>query len=655
MSFFDLFNVDPQKVVDLLSFLGINASVDVVALIINILCVVLLIGLLIGIVITGFRWGDKILTFLSKKRKWRKKYIREGLQHSFGDYLQPDRQRCYIDTQSQGTPPHNFDEPDEAVAGSPKESLVKMFTERVFKAENTNRYLYLIFAGSGMGKTTFAVQLFISYVNKYSESTLPFPIYILNLADAKAIDEINELSKKLGFDAHQTVLILDALDENLNAAENFENFRESLENAIEPFKFVVITCRSQFFADDNSIPETSNIKKNTVDKNLLTYNKIYICPFSPDDINLYIKRKYKSPQRKKAKAIIDKCRHLMARPVLLAHIDDLLDSQKEFQNEADIYEALIDKWILREVNHIADSEKKNSQAEELNRFSRLFADKIYRNWRDFGEFKMSKTQLEDFCKSNHFDTSNYQFRQRSLINHDSAGFYKFSHKSFLEYFLAKELFQNPNAEISFEGMDMAELFYSGFCKQEYRELMESGVFRIEGMGKGEMVDSSLVLTIAKKSDYDYRRIEYVTMHRRFSEIVLNWDAYNQNVQDLIMISSVNTISIINYQKGTMSLRPILDSPNIAFVSINGGSLPGSFVKEAEKKMVHVFHNGVKVVDGGKDFGFASLDMQLMLQLDKHVRSLQMRYHKENELRIEEILKLANSLNKRKEGEHGISK
>ena len=91
------------------------------------------------------------------------------------------------------------------------------------------------------------------------------------------------------------------------------------------------------------------------------------------------------------------------------------------------------------------------------------------------------------------------------------------------------------------------------------------------------------------------------------------------------------------------------------MSINGGTLPNSFVKEAEKKGVDVFLNGVKVVDGTKDYENASLDMQLMLQLDRQVRSLQLQYQKENEQRINELIQFAEKLNKGKEGTHGVSK
>ena len=350
MSFFDLFDLDPQKVVNFLAKLHINVTVGVVDTVITILILLALLVAIGGGVLWIWKKADAILTFFSSTRKWRKDYIKNGLEHCYGDYLTPERQKCYVPTQCQGTPPHNFDEPDEAVASAPKQELLKFFIDDVFLKTNTNRRLYCIFAGSGMGKTTFTVQLFVEYINKYKKSTLPYAIYVRDLGDSKVIDEIKALSNNIGDNAHQSILLLDALDENLHASENFDDFRTKLEEVIAPFKFVVITCRSQFFSNEHEMPEYSAIRVNKSDKNLLAYNKVYIRPFSPSDIALYISKKYKGwgkknrKHRKQAKAIIEKCKHLVARPVLLSYIDDLIGENKEYATEADIYETLIKKW-----------------------------------------------------------------------------------------------------------------------------------------------------------------------------------------------------------------------------------------------------------------------------------------------------------------------
>ena len=69
MSFFDLFDLDPQKVVEFLAKLHINVSVEMVDTVITILILIALVFALV----TGVSWvwkkWDAILTFFSKTRK----------------------------------------------------------------------------------------------------------------------------------------------------------------------------------------------------------------------------------------------------------------------------------------------------------------------------------------------------------------------------------------------------------------------------------------------------------------------------------------------------------------------------------------------------------------------------------------------------------
>lgn len=630
MSFFDLFDLDPHRVVDFLAKLGINVSEGTVDTVITFLILLAFIWAIGGSAVWIWKKGDAILTFLSRTRKWRKEYIKNGLEHSYGDYLAPERQHCYVPTQCQGTPPHNFDEPDEAVTSAPKQELVKFFIDEVFTKDNTNRRLYCIFAGSGMGKTTFSVQLFVEYIHRYKESTLPYDIYLRDLGDAKVIEQIKSLSDEIGDKAHRSILILDALDENLQASEDFEAFRTKLEEVIAPFKFVVITCRSQFFPNEHEMPEYSNIRINTTDKNLLSYNKIYICPFSPSDITLYISKKYKGwgsknrQLRKQAIAIIEKCKHLMARPVLLSYIDDLIDENRNYTTESDIYETLIKRWLKREVGNIPDTAVRMDRYNELIAFSQKLAERMYQNWRETGDFRLDGQTMNDFCQKNHFDKIHYQFRRRSLINHDAAGAFKFSHKSFLEYFLAQHYFENPDFDFSFEGMDMAELFYKGFCKREYREKMNENIFKIEEIRseKYRIPYEELTLVIARKSDFDYTHLFYVIEQEEFSALELNWKAYAANVQQFIEASGIHTITIENYKKGTTGLRQILKSSDLEFVSIEGEELPKTFIKDAEKKGVHVIHNKQTIIRGKNPILNSTLRIQLQLQMEKQLELIQ---------------------------------
>lgn len=625
MSLFDLFNLDPQKVVDFLAKLNIIVSVEVVDRFISIL---VLFVFVVAIVWGAYKKWNAIALLLSSKRRWRQKYIKRGLEHSFGDYISPEKQKCYVSTHCQGTPPHNFDEPDESVASTPKQDLTSFFIDEVFTTTNTNRQLYCIFAGSGMGKTTFAVHLFIEYINKYKKTTLPYEIYILDMGEAKVIDEIKELKDKLKGNANHSILLLDALDENLHASENFVEFRKQLEEVISPFKFVVITCRSQFFPNEQEIPTSSSIRSNTSEKNLLSYNRVYICPFSYSDISKYIAKKYRGLRkkdrrlRKKAKTIINSCSHLMARPVLLSYIDDLIDVNEELKSVTEIYELLIQKWLKREVNIIPDLTVRQTRFDELLLFSKKLAVRMYQNWRETGDFKMDALQMDEFCSKNGFNKCNYQFPRRSLINHDAAGSYKFSHKSFLEFFLAQSFFEDSSFDFSFEGMDMAELFYRGFCKREYRDRPNQQSFVIKTIGGDrDLPVDEFTLVVTKKTDYDFSHLYYV-IPNHFSELELNWSAYNYNVQRFIEDSGIHTIVINNYIKGDVGLRQILNSPYLEFISIEGENVPKSFVKDAEKKGIHVLLNGQTIVKGAQPSFNSSLRIRMMLQMEERLRLIQ---------------------------------
>ena len=149
MNIFDLIELDPQKIVDILAGIGISLTISEVECYTNILICFFVFG---GIILWCYKKFTTVKEFFSKKYAWRKKYIHNGLEHSFGDYLQKEKRKLYIPTKFQNNPPYDYDEPDEAIGGSAKQDLLDFFLKDVLVEHNTNRWLYCILAGSGMGK-----------------------------------------------------------------------------------------------------------------------------------------------------------------------------------------------------------------------------------------------------------------------------------------------------------------------------------------------------------------------------------------------------------------------------------------------------------------------------------------------------------------------
>lgn len=186
---------------------------------------------------------------------------------------------------------------------------------------------------------------------------------------------------------------------------------------MEPFGLVMITCRDQFFDNEKSIPTSTSWVSVTKDKNLISYNKIYISPFSDEDIKKYLALKYKNKRkRKQASQIAEKCKDLMAIPLLLSYMDDLLDGNFEFKTIYEIYRVLIDKWLQREVNKIQSEDARCEQKKMLYHFSVRIARTIYENWKDTKSMLLSPEQMEDFMTRFNYSKVPYELKRRSLIN-----------------------------------------------------------------------------------------------------------------------------------------------------------------------------------------------------------------------------------------------
>ena len=427
-------------------------------------------------------------TSRSKTKKWRNDYINKRLE-PFRNYTAKDEMRLYVPTRFQEERPNMYDIQEKGENDTEPKELIPYFLEKIWIEDNPDRY-YCVLAETGMGKTTFLVQLLKAYINKYDEKSLPFEIFILPLADNNVIDKINKLPDSSS--ERKSILLLDALDENNNAYDkkdengkkisSYEDFRKELEQAVERFQFTVITCRSQFFTDERSELEKLKYGKQPYvapDKSLPKYKKLYISPFSKDDIDKFIEKKFKHNRnsKKKAKEIIGKIKYLAARPLILSFIDDLIGSN--IKNVRDAYEIIIDKWLLREVDYFREKEDSKRQKDLLYGFSCKLAVYIYENWRKTGVLYLTQNEYEAFenkyeKENPDFNKLDFRYSTKSLITRDSQHNIIFTHKSFLEYFCAEQLFMGEISEFYFAEMNMAKSFFELFCQTKEDKLKEIG-------------------------------------------------------------------------------------------------------------------------------------------------------------------------------------
>lgn len=595
MSIFDLLGLDVNKFQQLLNRWNIHIDAAYLQAVIDILVFCLIVVLLCkGLKTLGmYLWN---LTPWSA-RKQQDEYIHEALDHDFKEYLGKESQRQYIETQFLSFPPHEFDEPNKATTATTREPMDK-FCDRIFDEGNPNMRVYMVLAGSGMGKTTFMVNIFCRYVHQnMTRKGMPMDIRLLRLDDEKVIDKIGKLCEDDSIKPDKTILLLDALDENRYASENFSAFKSKLEDVMEPFGLVMITCRDQFFDNEKSIPTSTNWVAVTKDKNLISYNKIYISPFSDEDIKKYLSKKYRNRRKRKlATHIANGCKALMARPLLLSYMDDLLDGAIDSNSLYKIYSVLIDKWLQREVNKIQCVEEREQQKKQLYSFSAGIAKMIYENWKDTKSMLLSPEQMQVFMDRFHYTEVPYELKRRSLINRNVTGYYKFAHKSFLEFFLAQEYFNTPTFMLDFEGMDMARRFYEEMCKTEFIDWQVNGYLKLD-YARHKMFGLDVCLNIISDFELDYVHLADAleAMNLDLKSVSFTWNIYGEELHRFLSKIRVPNIEVQCYNnvndKTPRKFLDLQDVVSISFISQSEKNLPKKFVVLAQKKNILTLLNG----------------------------------------------------------------
>lgn len=468
----------------------------------------------------------------------------------------------YVPTQFQNVPPSIKDEPSQSITA--KERIIPYFIKRNLKVGGSQTKNYIILADSGMGKTAFMINLYLRYITQWFVKKKKLRMYPLGLAGIEEeFANVDEDERK------ETILLLDAFDEDNKAVKNYEKRLDEILSKVTHYYKVIITCRTQFFPSVKEEPYEMRIPKYN-SSGYYVFEKMYLSPFDNTDIRRYLQKKYgwlrfwNLGKKKKAESIIKKSPNLMVRPMLLSYIDDLLESTRSYLYTYQIYEVLIEKWIQREADRRHND--KEGFKKELYKFSREIALDIYLNRERRGELIIYADEIEPFAKSHKINLEDMEMKSRSLLNRkanegNQMGQYKFSHKSILEYFLALEAYNNKEFEkqLNFDGMEQAkkffrELYYEGVTLPFFNnaEILK-GSFKTEKPNK--------VNTIDKIKDKDLENLVYLELKRnKLSDIrvmaelksLTNLDLSFNAIEDISALEDLNQIKILHLNANQIS-------------------------------------------------------------------------------------------------------
>lgn len=451
----------------------------------------------IGFFLAILSFFSVLFAFLYKQLKgiliyyWRRKANRD-LHPYFTPSDVRNATKYYIPTRFQNVSPTEDEEPGRMYIASAKNELMPLFLKSILSKDIGENKYYLILADSGMGKTTFLINLYVKYKNRFRTifQKKPFSIYLIPVWHNDAIKAIKEIK-----DPENSILLLDAFDESIEAQKNYFRSLKNLLLLVSRFRVVVLTCRTQFFPSQLEEPyETGYFTAG--ERGEFKFQKLYISVFSDKDVNKYISMRFSYfwqwTNHMKAKEIARKCPNLVIRPMLLAHIRELIEGDKIFEFSFQVYEEFINSWIRRESRKVGIRDRYQTEQRFIRlliRFSEKFAINLYDNRdrrngyyvpknEEFHEGILTADDLID--ESGPAELHTNDGKSKSLLTRNAVGDIKFSHKSIMEYFLAKSFFSHEldYCNFNFFGMDMVTQFHLEMLVNKIRK--HKGYFIYKG-------------------------------------------------------------------------------------------------------------------------------------------------------------------------------
>jgi formylglycine-generating enzyme required for sulfatase activity len=355
-----------------------------------------------------------------------------------------DLARFYVEPNCQQHNPADREEDQEprSAVTSPVFKTISGFLEGDYAVTRSGKNQMFILSDAGMGKTSLLVMLKLTYLTSFWPQHHHCELLKLG---PDTLDRIKAIPA-----AGDTVLLLDALDEDRSAWGKIQERLLQILTETSHFRRVIVSCRTQFFPDTSADPFAN---PGRVKLGGFVCPMIFLSLFDDQQVEEYLEKRYPdtwfrwfqtNSKREQARGLVAKMKDLRCRPMLLAHIEDLVASTLTDWNEYAVYQALVQAWLDREERRLRKEGHQAITAASLARASMLVASHLQRNGLRF----LSEPKLEELIQAHpelgHL--AQIKFGGRSLLNRNAQGDYRFSHFSVQEYLVAQSLLQESEAK-----------------------------------------------------------------------------------------------------------------------------------------------------------------------------------------------------------------
>ncbi len=349
------------------------------------------------------------------------------INDTFGDPLA--LAQSYIEPDLQNFSP--ADDPED-VTGSELRFPAFHHLDRWLAGTRENNRRLLVLADAGMGKTSLLVMLKVAHLlGNWPDG---IDVRLLKLGPT-TLDDIKAIEAK-----NNTVLLLDSLDEDATVRDRVEARLTELLDATLHFRRVVLTCRTQFFSGGYDPFD----KRGRVAVGGHLVEVLYLSLFSDPQVEAFLKKRYPRrwrdwfarrphPNVDKVRPRLEQMKELRFRPMLLRHVDDVLERQAAWTTY-EVLEAMVEAWLNREQ---LKSRLRGREVPWQKLLHGCIA--VARALHDRGLRMLPEQELAQVVEDAEAATglSTMDIGGRALLNRTSAGDFRFAHRLVEEYLLVR--------------------------------------------------------------------------------------------------------------------------------------------------------------------------------------------------------------------------
>lgn len=340
--------------------------------------------------------------------------------------------KFYIEPRCQSLNPGDVEQTDpEMVPAEPILAKIDKFLGRDVPIRDGSSNLFIL-SDAGMGKSSLLVMLKLMHLSRFWRRGCDCRLLKLGPTTLADIEQIPNPAS--------TVLLLDSLDEDPSAQRRAGDRLTEVLTATQQFRRAIITCRTQYFPSTKADPIERNGR--IVVGNFYC-DAYYLSPFSDREVDRYLRKRFRSslfglkshPKTNRARELTRLMKSLRCRPMLLAHIQDFVESDRTFKYEYEMYDVLVERWLAREVRKARERGDHQLTEAALRNGAAVLA--LAGQQDDIHCF--SPDTIEELGRKHdevhRVEGLSYELAGRSLLVRTDDGF-RFSHRSFQEFLVA---------------------------------------------------------------------------------------------------------------------------------------------------------------------------------------------------------------------------